>query len=277
MTTTALAGLLFSAGLRLNWAQIIDALRRCRLGWILALNFLGVPLLAMGLVSLFQVPQPIAVGMLLLAAAPFAPVIPTFARLARADPALAAALTGLFPFLSAFMTPLICRLSLIALPGHDSVAFNSWFILLVLVSSITVPLVAGVACRRSLPRLGVRLADPVQILAEGAGAVGLAFITVVEFQAIRSTGPQPLLAMLLLSELSFVAGYALSGPAAAARLVVALGTSNRNIALAVLVAVQSFPGTPIVAAVVTNGLLLILLGLLHVGGWRLAVWVRRGG
>jgi BASS family bile acid:Na+ symporter len=50
--------------------------------------------------------------------------------------------------------------------------------------------------------------------------------------------------------------------------VVALGTANRNIALALLVAVASFPGTPIVAMVVANGLLLILLGLVHVGWWR---------
>ena len=52
------------------------------------------------------------------------------------------------------------------------------------------------------------------------------------------------------------------------RLVVALGTANRNIALALLVAVASFPGTPIVAMVVADGLLLILLGLVHVGWWR---------
>jgi BASS family bile acid:Na+ symporter len=50
--------------------------------------------------------------------------------------------------------------------------------------------------------------------------------------------------------------------------VVALGTANRNIALAVLVAVDSFPGTPVVGAVVANGLLFILLGLLHVAWWR---------
>jgi BASS family bile acid:Na+ symporter len=34
-----------------------------------------------------------------------------------------------------------------------------------------------------------------------------------------------------------------------------------------LVALESFPGSPIVAAVVANGLLLIFLGLLHVVFW----------
>ncbi|MBL8528692.1 MAG: hypothetical protein JNL68_13480, partial [Burkholderiales bacterium] len=50
--------------------------------------------------------------------------------------------------------------------------------------------------------------------------------------------------------------------------VVALGTGNRNIALALLVALDSFAGTGIPGVVVTIGLLLILSGLLHVGYYR---------
>ena len=46
-------------------------------------------------------------------------------------------------------------------------------------------------------------------------------------------------------------------------------------ALALLVAVQTFAGTPVMSAVVANGLLLILLGLLHVAWWRVAAHVRR--
>jgi BASS family bile acid:Na+ symporter len=63
-------------------------------------------------------------------------------------------------------------------------------------------------------------------------------------------------------------GWLLGGPDHNSRRVVAFGTANRNIALALLVAVQSFPGTPIVSAVVGNGLLLIGLGLVHVAWWR---------
>ena len=74
--------------------------------------------------------------------------------------------------------------------------------------------------------------------------------------------------MVILFELSVLLGYwAGSGPSGSRR-VVALGTSNRNIALALLVALQNFGGTPVVPAVVANGLLLILLGLAHVAVWR---------
>jgi BASS family bile acid:Na+ symporter len=77
-----------------------------------------------------------------------------------------------------------------------------------------------------------------------------------------------MLVMALLSEVSLALGYVLGGKDRDSRRVVGLGTSNRNIALALLVAIQCFGGTPVVPAVVANGLLLILLGLVHVALWR---------
>jgi bile acid:Na+ symporter, BASS family len=74
--------------------------------------------------------------------------------------------------------------------------------------------------------------------------------------------------MVLVSEISLLLGWKIGGPRRGARRVVALGTSNRNIALALLVAIQSFPGTDVAPSVVGNGLLLIALGLSHVAWWR---------
>jgi BASS family bile acid:Na+ symporter len=110
--------LLLGVGLRLTGAQVREALQRSRLGWILPLNFVAIPLITLGLIRGFQVPGEIAIGMMLLAASPFAPVVPVFARMARADLALAAGLTALFPFVSAFLTPVICELGLRAVPGR---------------------------------------------------------------------------------------------------------------------------------------------------------------
>jgi BASS family bile acid:Na+ symporter len=267
LTMTSLGGLLFTVGLRLTWTQLAASLRNCRLGWVLPANFILAPVLTLALARLFQVPTDIAVGMLLLAAAPFAPVVPIFARMAKADLALASALTALFPFFSAFLTPLVCKAGLKFLVGDGSLKFSASTVLLVLASTITLPLAAGVIFQHWLPKPGRRLLKPLEVISEAAGAISLAFVTIVEFPAIRATGWKPLLAMAIASELLLVIGYTLSGPAPAARRVVAFGTSNRNIALALLVALESFPGSPIVAAVVANGLLLIFLGLLHVAFW----------
>ena len=268
LTAATLIGLLFSAGLRLTWPEIVRSLRRNHIGWVLPVNFVLVPALTFSLARLFQVSTDTAAGMVLLGAAPFAPVVPTFTRLAKGDLALASALTGLFPFLSAFATPLVCELTLRPLLKTSSLHFDIVAIFEVLVSTITLPLAAGVMVRHHAPTLARRLLKPIETLSEAIGTIALIFVVVVEFQTICSTGGKALLAMALASELAFLAGYVVSGPAPAARLVVALGTANRNIALALLVAVASFPGTPIVAMVVANGLLLILLGLVHVGWWR---------
>lgn len=246
------------------------SLRRSRLRWVLPLNFILPPALGLTLAHWFEVPQEITVGMLILAAAPFAPVVPIFTKMARADLPLAGALTALFPFVSAFLTPLACEAGLKFVPGSGELKFSVLAILLMLVCIITLPPAAGVVFKRSFPGIGSRLLKPFEVISEAAGAVSLAFVTYVKFPVKISTGWKPLLAMAVASEILLAAGYALSGPAPTARRVVALGTSNRNVALALLVALESFPGSPIVAAVVTNGLLLIFLGLLHVAFWRYA-------
>lgn len=268
LTTLSLGGLLLGVGMRLTGPQVRDALQRSHLGWLLPLNFLAVPLLTLSAIRAFAIPTEIAIGMVLLGASPFAPVVPVFTRMARADLALAAGLTALFPFASVFLTPLICEWSLKAVPGADDLKFSFLTILGVLVATITLPMALGVLIRHRWSGIATRVLRPVEIVSEAAGAVSLAFVTVVEFQTILHTGWKPLLAMLLVSEVALLLGYWLSGPTRGIRRVTGIGTSNRNIALAILVAVGSFPGTPIVGAVVANGLLLILLGLVHVALWR---------
>jgi BASS family bile acid:Na+ symporter len=129
-------------------------------------------------------------------------------------------------------------------------------------------LAVGVSLKHYRPEWARVVLRPIEIFAEGIGAVSLAFVTFVEFSNILTTGWNALLAMALLCELSLLLGYVFGGPGRASRRVIAFGTSNRNIALALLIAAGSFAGTPVLAGVVANGLFLILLGLVHVAWWR---------
>ena len=269
LTISALAGLLGAVGLRLTLGEVTASLRRCRFVWILIVNFVVVPVLAVAAARGFALSREITIAMILLAAAPFAPVVPVFARMARADLALAAGLTSVFPLLSAFLSPVVCVLALRAVPNAGTIHFNLAGVLLTLVATITLPLALGVFIHHRWPVLGRRILRPVEVVAEAIGALSLAFVTITEFGGILGTGWRPLCAMLLVAEASMLLGYWTGGASVAARRVTAFGTSNRNIALAVLVAIQSFAGTPVVAAVVANGLLLILLGLVQVAYWRL--------
>jgi BASS family bile acid:Na+ symporter len=268
LTCGALAGLLGAVGLRLTWSEVRTALKQCRFAAILLVNFVVVPALTVAAAAGLGLQRDVAVAMVLLAASPFAPVVPVFARMARADLALAAGLTAAYPLISALLTPLAAQGALCMLANADTVRLNMLASLGMLAATISLPLAAGVFIRHRAPDLGRGLLRPVEVLSEAAGAVSLAFVTVVEFGSILSLGWRAWILMALIFEVSLVLGWKLGGPTRGARQVVALGTSNRNIALALLVALQSFGGTPVVSAVVGNGLLLIALGLLHVGWWR---------
>jgi BASS family bile acid:Na+ symporter len=268
LTISALAGLLGAVGLRLTLRQVIESLRRCRLALILFVNFAVVPALTVAVARVFGLNTEISIGMILLAAAPFAPVVPVFAKLARADLSLAAGLTSVVPFLSAFLTPLVCGLALQAVPNAGAVQFKLSGVLLTLVATITLPLAIGVAINHCTPAFGRRILRPVEVISEAIGALSLTFLVCTEFDSILATGWRPLLAMLVVMEASLALGYWAGGDSTGSRQVVAFGTSNRNIALGALVAIQSFAGTAVVPAVVANGLLMILIGLMHVAYWR---------
>lgn len=276
LTMACLTGLLLAVGLRLTAGQVIESLRNCRLTLVLLANFIAVPLLVVLLVRVFRLKTELAVGMILLGAAPFAPVVPVFAKMARADLALAAGLTPLIALLSAFLTPWVGMGALRLVPDTGHLKFNVLGILVVFMATITGPLFLGVAINHFAPGCRRRILRPVEILSEATGALSLTVVTLAEFRSIMETGALPLLAMFLSSELSLALGYFLGGKERASRRVVALGTSNRNIALALLLAIESFAGTGVVPAVVANGLLLILLGLLHVAFWRFVQDRRRG-
>jgi bile acid:Na+ symporter, BASS family len=267
-TACALAGLLLAVGLRLTFKEVADSIRRSRFSLILVVNFLGVPLLCALTARWLDLGRDSTVAMVLLGAAPFAPVVPVFARMARADLALAAGLTSVYPVLSAFLTPWICAVILQRATGIGSVQFASGQVMILLTATITIPLLVGVALNHTAPKISRRWLRPVEIVSEIAGAFSLGFVTFVEFGSIVGMSAKALIATAVVFELCVLAGYWM-GHETGSRRVIALGTSNRNIALALLVALQSFPGLQVVPAVVGHGLLLILLGLVHVGYWRL--------
>jgi BASS family bile acid:Na+ symporter len=139
--------------------------------------------------------------------------------------------------------------------------------MLVLVATITLPLLMGIALNHLAPSMSKTLVRPLEVASEALGALSLGFVFFVHFGSIAGLSVSSLLVMAVIFEACLVSGYLL-GRSKHSKRVIALGTSNRNIALAILVALQGFPETQVVSAVVGYGLLLILLGLAHVGYWR---------
>ena len=273
LTCSALVGLLAAVGLRLTYREVKEALLQCRFLLILLVNFFVIPLVTVVVATCFGLKRDVAIAMVLLAAAPFAPVVPVFARMANAELALAAGLTAVFPLVCVVLTPVVAQISLRAFET-DHLHFDMLASVAILLATISLPLIAGLLIQHRAPGLGQRLLRPVETISGALGAVSLAFVTATRFRSTTDLGWRAWLAMALVSEISLLLGWNIGGPGRGARRVIALGSSNRNIALALLVAIQSFPGTDAAPAVVGNGLLLIALGLLHVAWWR---FTRAGG
>src|SRR5213595_3956629 len=177
LTTGSLAGLLLAVGMKLSIEQLLEALRKRRLTLIVIANFAIVPAIVLAVTEFCGFRTEISIGMILLAAAPFAPVVPVFTRMARADLALAAGLTALFPVLSVFLTPVVCQMMLKQVAHSGVVQFNVSEALLVLLATIVLPLGLGMAIRYVALPFARRTLRPVEIFSEVAGAASLAFVT----------------------------------------------------------------------------------------------------
>ena len=276
LTAAALFSLLFTTGLRLSLREIHGAVPLGRRFLRLAgLQFGVIPILTVLAARVFRVPPEVSMAMLLLAASPFSPVVPVFTRMARGDLAMAAGLTAVFPILCSVLTPLVCWAAVPFLPSVGELRFEVVPMLVTLVVTAPLPLVLGLAMRARFPWIAARIVGPIDVVAQAVGAVSLVYVVTSEINGVLSVGLPSLAAMALVAEASWVLGW-LGGKGHPGRgLVLGLGALNRNMALALLVAAGSFPESRVVAAVASLGLLLIALGLVHVGIWRWTYGVPR--
>ena len=194
--------------------------------------------------------------------------------MARGDLALGAGLTAVFPVLSSVLTPMVCWVAAPFLPSVGPLRFALVPMMVTLLATAPLPLVLGLVVRARFPGIAARIVPPVDVVAQAVGAVSLAYVVVVEADGVLAVGLPGLLAMGVVAEISWILGWLGDRGTPRRGLVLGLGALNRNMALALLVAAGSFPGSRIVAGVASLGLLLITLGLVHVGIWR---WIHRAG
>jgi BASS family bile acid:Na+ symporter len=275
LTVSSLTGLLFAVGLRLESKTVLKAIRSTRLDVILLLNFFLIPLITVWVARLFELPPVTAVALLLLASAPFAPVVPLFVRMSEGHLPLAAGLTALFPLFSVFLTPLSSMMGLWFLDLSGSLKVEPLAILGLLLSTITLPLVLGMGIRVLWPILAARLLSPLEMVTETIGALSLVYLVYLEFSVMHTMDFETLVLMAGLGEVGCMLGLILGNGGWGERQVVGFGTLNRNIGLAVLLCAMSFPDGGVMGPLITNSLLIILLGLLHVGLFRLLTLLGR--
>ena len=143
------------------------------------------------------------------------------------------------------------------LPG--SVEVDSWQIAKSLIFLMLLPLGAGLFVRARYQELAVRVLPVATQVSGMAVAFLMVTLLVVNFEQIIDTlGTGGVLAALVLLVGAFAAGFLVAGRPEETRSVLGLGSAQRNISAAIVVAVQNFGDDP---EVITMVMVLTVLGL----------------
>jgi bile acid:Na+ symporter, BASS family len=261
--TVAMLGFVVSSmlamGSGLTIRQIIEPLRNARLVLLALLgNFVLMPLGALVLAKVLWLDNPFAVGLLVLGCAAGAPFLPKLAELAKGNLAFAVGAMVLLMVVTVGYLPVVMPL---LLPGGTVDPGN---IARSLVLLMLLPLATGLALKARYEELASRVKPMLDWISNISLILLVLLITAANIDKVLQVfGTRGILAGLLYIALGFAIGWLLGGPDSDTRRVMALGTSQRNIAAALVVASQSFSDPKVVVMVIVVAIvgLIILLPL----------------
>ena len=229
-------GSMASMGLSLKMNQIIEPLKNVRLV-VLALvaNFVIVPTAAFLVARLFRLDQPLEIGLILLATAAGAPFLPKLAEAAKGNIAFAVGLMVLLMVVTIIYLPLVLPLLL------QGVEVSPWDIAKSLIIMMLLPLAIGLFINARYEEV----ASKVQPTFGQASNIAILVLTVLglvlNFRSMLDlVGTWGIVAGMIFIVTSLLIGYLLGGSDSDIKSVMGLGTGQRNISAALVVAGQNF-------------------------------------
>ena len=248
-------GSMASMGLSLKMSQIIAPLKDLKLVILaLAANFVLVPLVAIVITLLIPLDESVRIGLILLSTAAGAPFLPKLAEVAKGNVAFSVGLMVLLMVVTIVYLPLVLPLLL------GGVEVNPWEIAQSLIVMMLIPLAIGLFVNARYEEAAAK----VQPTFGQASNIALLVLTVLglvlNFRAmIDLVGSLGILAGILFIVLSLVVGYllGLGSSDGGIRSVMGLGTAQRNISAALVVAAQNFDTN-----VVTYLMVIAVIGLI---------------
>jgi len=262
--------LVFALGLGASTEERGFLLRRPRLiaRSLLSMN-LVMPLIATALAVGFDLEPPLKIALIAFAVSPVPPFLP---RKEIGAGGTAAYVFGLFvtaALLSVVYVPVaILLLSTgFGIPVH----IPGLAIAKVVLTTVLLPLAAGIVVRALAPGFARRTEKPLSTLAVILLVVGFLPVLVAAWPTLRSfSHTWALVAMASYAILGHAVGHALGGPDRGNRIVLAMSTASRHPAVAITIANIGFPQQKTAAV----GILLVLLVNAVVSALYLA-WSRR--
>ena len=231
---------MLAMGLSLTVSQILQPLRNMRLVTLaLAVNFVVVPAVAFALSRIIPLDQDVQIGLLLMGTAAGAPFLPKLAQIAKADVAFAVGLMTLLMLVTIVYLPVVLPL---LLPGVEVSALQ---IALSLVVTMLVPLAIGLFVKARYEGAAQTLQPVMAQISTISLALLLVLMLGLNFKNVVALfGTGAIIATVLFLVISLLAGYLLGGPGADTKRVLALGTGQRNLSAAFIIAAGNFADQP---------------------------------
>jgi BASS family bile acid:Na+ symporter len=211
-------------------------------------NFVAVPIVGILLARTLPFKPEDAAALLLLACTPGGISALQFTTKIKGATLFAGSSAFLLSFVAVFLSSALLTL---VLPGDISVVIPYGRALLFVVVFLLLPLLAGTLVRSRAERLAEKLSKLCAIMSAVLFIVVLVLIMGFRKEAMNAVGKEALLYMLLFIIISMAVGWFMGGPAKETRRVLATVTGMRNVALCLLIALNTFPDpavqTPLVA------------------------------
>ena len=253
---------MLAMGLSLTIPQIVEPLKNLRLVVVaLVLNFIGAPLVVWLIQAVLDLDEDLYTALVLLAIAAGAPFLPKLAQAARGNMAFSVGLMILLMVVTVAFMP-------IALPLLISgTSVEPWDIASSLIFLMLLPLGIGLGVKARYSDV----ADGLQPHMTQASTIAILILVVggliLQWEGIVSLiGTKGILAMAVLFVVLAIVGYVAGGSDRQTSSVLALGTAQRNVSAALVVAVQNFGDRPDVVTTVMVGAIVGLVILLPLAG-----------
>jgi predicted Na+-dependent transporter len=237
---------MLAMGLSLTVAQIVAPLRNARLVILaLAANFILVPAAAYLITSIFPLSDGLKIGLILVSTAAGAPFLPRLAQTAKGNLAFSVGLMVLLMVVTVLYMPVVLPRLL------QGISVDPWSIARPLILLMLIPLAIALFIRARYAGIAGALHPYMAQASTIALILVIAAGLLANLNALLGVvGGGAILALLLFLALAFVFGYLLGGRDGSIRSVLGLGTAQRNLSAALVVATANFAQDPDVIVMV---------------------------
>ena len=216
---------------------------------LLVANFVLVPLVAYLLVTSLNLPQGIATGLILVAAAAGVPFLPRIIQVGADNYSISGVIAIFLTVLSVVYIPFI----LYAVLPVGSV--NLPLILLALILLVIIPLVIGLMVRSKKEQAAVKFGPWLSKISYGAIIIAFGAVFWVYFDELQTIiGTKGFFAAIVLIFVALGIGW-LFGREPGMKKVLAFGTAQRNLAIAGVIAVLGFTDHSVLVMVMATGVI----------------------